>query len=298
MGTDGTILFADLCRSTRLTEVLGDASARTLIAGLLEELSAITRDCGGRPIKTIGDEVLSLFPTAEQGLRASAQMHLKLSGRRPVPDFAIQLRIGVHRGSVIEKDGDVFGDVVNVASRLTTLAAADQVLTSYETVGDVDAREFRWRSLGDHQVRGRQGALQLCELLWHADTGSLTTQAPRPTPRRPPDLMCSVGDKIVIVRSDRVDPITIGRGAECDFMLLGSSVSRTHARILQRGGLFFVEDQSTNGTFVKPTGAEEIFVHREKVLLQGEGVIGLGKPVNNAGGVEIAYRTVHSETES
>lgn len=297
MGTEGTVLFADLCKSTRLTEVLGDDHARTLIAGVLADLAAITHACGGRPIKTIGDEIMSIFPRAEDGLRASADMHRTVSGKRPVPDFTMQLRIGLHRGPVIEEGGDVFGDVVNVASRLTSLAAADQVLTTHETVDALDAREFKWRSLGDHHVRGREGPLQLCEFLWQADTSSLTTRAPRTGPPKVPELMCRVGERMVIVRNNRAEPITIGRGAECDFVLLGSSVSRTHARILQRGALFFVEDQSTNGTFVKPAGGEEIFVHREKVLLQGEGTIGLGKPTSTAGGTDIEYRIVYTETQ-
>ena len=297
MGTDGTILFADVCRSTRLTELVGDGRARALISGVLDELVAITRARGGRLIKTIGDEVLSLFPRADEGLRASAEMHRAVSGRRPVPDFTMKLRIGLHRGQILERDGDVFGDVVNVAARLTALAAADQVLTTHDTVEGLDAAEFRWRSLGDHGVRGRERPLQLCEFLWHTDTASLTTHAPRHSQRKPPDLMCRVGDKIVIVRSDRVDPITVGRGAECDFVLLGSSVSRTHAQISQRGGLFFIEDQSTNGTYVRPKGAEEIFVHLEKILLQGEGTIGLGKPISSTGGIEIEYLTVYSEDE-
>lgn len=294
MGTDGTVLFADVCRSTQLTELVGDAEARALIGGVLDDLAAITERAGGRLVKTIGDEVMSVFPGAVQGLRASAEMHRAVSGRRPVPEFTMRLRIGVHQGPILEKDGDVFGDVVNVASRLTSLAAADQVLTTRETVQSVSADEFRWRSLGEHRVRGREGALQLCEFLWHADTISLTTQAPRPSERRVPNLLCRVGAKMLIIRHDRVDPVTLGRGSECDFVLLGSSVSRTHARIFQRGGLFFVEDQSTNGTFVKPAGAEEIFVHREKVLLQGEGVIGLGRSTSETGGgTEVEYRTTY-----
>ena len=65
------------------------------------------------------------------------------------------------------------------------------------------------------------------------------------------------------------------------------SARRAHCSV------FYLEDHSSNGTYIRPDGAREIFVHRGQVLLQGEGLIRLGEPIAVKGPLDIEYRTVY-----
>jgi hypothetical protein len=52
-----------------------------------------------------------------------------------------------------------------------------------------------------------------------------------------------------------------------------------------------LDDHSTNGTYIRPEGANEIFVHRDQALLQGSGLIRLGEPISVQGPLDVLYRT-------
>src|SRR5262245_4517594 len=68
------IMFADVVGSTRLYEVMGDVKARDLVATCLDVMRDATEGHSGTVIKTIGDEVMSTFPTVDDALDAAVQM--------------------------------------------------------------------------------------------------------------------------------------------------------------------------------------------------------------------------------
>src|SRR3954466_885283 len=67
------VLFADVAGSTRLYETLGDKQALAAIDKCIERMSGVTRIYRGRVIKTIGDEVMAVFETAEDGMQAACE---------------------------------------------------------------------------------------------------------------------------------------------------------------------------------------------------------------------------------
>ena len=69
--TNLAILFADISGSTRLYEILGDVAARTKVADCLEMLRSVVERYKGIVIKTIGDEIMCTFPTAEGAATAA-----------------------------------------------------------------------------------------------------------------------------------------------------------------------------------------------------------------------------------
>ena len=194
---------------------------------------------------------------------------------------------------MVLEGGDLFGDAVNVAARVAGLAAADQILTTGDTVKRVaeEGPAPGHRSLGTHGVRGRDEPLQLVELIWRDEGTQMTILAPRLDTGPKRELTIRMGDQVRTLASDSTEPLSLGRGTDCTLMVPSSSASRAHADIHSRGGLFYLEDHSTNGTYIRPGDGNELYVHRNQALLQGEGTIRLGEPMSEADPLDIAYRT-------
>jgi len=292
MEADRTILFADVVDSTGITEALGNVVSRNMIAEILEQLASITTAAKGAVIKTIGDEIMCSFEWPMDGISAAVDMQRAVSVRPPINGINSRVRIGLHSGPVLLEGGDVFGDVVNVSARVVGLAAGEQVLTTEATLKGAGEAFVPYRSLGQHGVRGRDEELHLCEILWRGETAQMTVLAPKLDRGPTPELEIKIGDQIVTLKTSSRDSVSMGRGGECSLVVPSTSASRAHADILTRGGRFYLDDHSTNGTYIRPEGANEIFVHRDQALLQGSGLIRLGEPIAVRGPLDVEYRTI------
>ncbi len=175
----GCVLFADVSGGTRLYESVGDAAAHAAIDVCVKLFAGITRRHGGRVIKTIGDEVMCVFPDATAGGRAAAEMQNALNTLAPVGSVRLGARIGLHHGPLVVREGDVFGDTVNLAARLTEMASRNQVITSLETVERFEPLlKEDCRRLYAIPVKGKENEVEMCEILWAGadDPTSLLTQ--------------------------------------------------------------------------------------------------------------------------
>src|SRR5205085_2882853 len=112
MGTDIelAILFADVVGSTRIYEMMGDVKAREMVATSIDVMRTATDQHHGTVIKTMGDEVMSTFPTADDALNAAAQMQRQISAHADlrIDGQPVALRIGCHFGPVVLEARDVF----------------------------------------------------------------------------------------------------------------------------------------------------------------------------------------------
>src|ERR1700682_4877602 len=107
------VLFADISGSTKLYEILGNADALATIDRCLEIVKRVCVDFGGRVVKTIGDEVLAVFPGAGGPPQPAIEIQLRLCKQRTSRDPPVAMHIGFHSGPTIEDEADVFGDAVN-----------------------------------------------------------------------------------------------------------------------------------------------------------------------------------------
>ena len=149
MGVDErslTVLFADVAGSTRLYEQLGDEKALAAVGECLALVERTAAGHAGRLIKTIGDEAMVVFPAAEQAAAAAAEIQGRMTDFAQAGNYRIAFRIGFHCGAAIERDGDVFGDSVNVAARMVGLAKSGQVILSAPTAETLSAA-LRERSI-------------------------------------------------------------------------------------------------------------------------------------------------------
>ncbi len=125
---------------------------------------------GGVIVKTLGDGMVCEFREPDAAFRAACGMQ-EATGRVDAKDKGgLKIKVGYTYGPVVLKDRDVFGDTVNVCARLVSLANPRQVLTTRPTVDSLspDLRG-RCRELYATKVRGRQGEVMVCEVLWRAD---------------------------------------------------------------------------------------------------------------------------------
>ncbi len=289
MEAERTVLFADVCDSTGIAEALGNVASRSIISEILGKLRTVTESMNGTVIKTIGDEIMVAFESPMDGIAAAVDMQRAVSAMLPVNGIHARVRIGLHSGTVLLENGDLFGDVVNVSARVVAMAAGEQVLTTGTTIEKIADGLVPFRSLGVHGVKGRDERLHLCEVLWRGETAQMTVVAPKLNSLPKAELEIRLGDAVLKLKGDAKEALSIGRGAECSLVVPSSSASRAHADVVSRGGRFYLEDHSTNGTYVRPEGANEVFVHRDQALLQGSGLIRLGEPISVKGPLDIEY---------
>jgi class 3 adenylate cyclase len=276
------ILFADVVGSTRLFEVLGDLRARDVIATCIDVMRTATEAHGGTVIKTIGDEVMATFPTADAALHAAGQMQQQILSRSDlaVDGQQVAIRVGCHFGPVVLESRDVFGASVHTANRMTSQAKAGQIMT---TAATVERLSPEWRAsvrqVDVASIRGQGGEIALYEVLWQSDDVTSMLPAIALTARdqrRRLRLHLKVNGTDIVLDDSR-SHAAIGRANESDIVVRGNLISRLHARIEFSRNRFVLTDQSTNGTFVQMKGQEEAFVRRDTVIIKGEGSIGLGR---------------------
>lgn len=287
-GAQAAIVFADVSGSTQLYVQLGDNTARNVIAKALDHLSAVTVENGGVVIKTIGDEVMCRFPSADQGFDAATAMQRRLKEHSSdiSQQVRIAIRVGLQWGEVVQQaDGDVFGDAVNIAARVAAIAKRDQIVTTELTVQALTGeRSTNTRPFDRVALKGRVGEVTLCMIDWDEEADATrmrtvlptTTAAPGPTSK----LQLASGDQNIQLFTEG-KALTLGRSPECSMPLATTFASRLHARVLMRRGRFVLVDESTNGTYVLPgglgSGEREVFIKREEFILPDKGVFSLGQ---------------------
>jgi len=276
------ILFADIAKSTHIYETLGNKVAKNLIDACISILSEVTAKYQGTVIKTMGDEIMCTFPTANDAVEAAIEMHQSLEDM-PFPDNpgygSPNIYVGIQFGTVIKDGGDVFGDAVNVAARMVALAKQRQIIITEGTVKLLsEERQSFVRCIDNTTVKGKSGVLRIYEVIWEEhDLTVMATHTPEiPTIKSRLTLMYQ-GQTIEL--DENRPSATLGRQRHNDVVVNDSRVSRSHARIEYNRGKFALIDQSSNGTMVRIRGKESILLKREETQLLGKGVIGLGRDV-------------------
>ena len=275
------ILFADVVGSTQLYDKFGDTKASETVARCLDVMKDATHQFDGTVIKTIGDEVMSTFPSVDDAMSAAAQMQARISADQDAGEdrIPVSIRIGCHFGPVVEEQNDIFGAAVHTANRMTSQAKAKQIVMSGTTVEQMSEEwAAQTRQIDIATVRGRVGEVALFELLWQPDeaTSMLPTLGWESRTQTAARLVVSFRDTTIEV-TDLKKHINMGRADDNDLVVKGNLISRIHARIEKRRGKFMLIDQSTNGTFLQSDTGEETFVRRDSTELVGEGIIGLGR---------------------
>lgn len=124
-----TFVFADIAGFTALTEAHGDEEAAALVADFCRSVAAELPAAGGRHLKTIGDAVMLIIPEPREAILLGLRITHELMRGHGAP----AVRVGLHHGSAVHRDGDYFGAAVNLAARVSAEASGGEVLLTGQT---------------------------------------------------------------------------------------------------------------------------------------------------------------------
>ena len=273
------VMFADISDSTSLYQKLGDAAARNIVNACLKVINGVLARYEGRLVKTIGDEVMCVFPDADLAVLAASDMQAQVSSSKP-GNYPVSIHVGLHYGPVLVEENDVFGDTVNVAAYLRAAATAEQILTTDAVERCLTAAlKTCVRPIFNAVLKGSEQESTVYQVLWRTDRTDLTDVNLQPSKMIPGDtgaLLVTLDEERVRVDQWRTG-IVIGRSKDCDLVVTDNFASRRHLSIKLVRTHFYLFDHSINGTFVTLGSGEEVHVLRRELLLDGSGEIYVGR---------------------
>ncbi len=288
-----TVMFTHLHGLETLAGDVGHDAAQSLLAASQSRLAEVIDDNDGDLVETIGEEQLALFNTPDAATNAAIQMLPVVENAQP---RCFRLSVGVHTGTVFRKpDGDVYGDTVNTASRMKSLAEPGNILATEATVNDMHAQtRSLTRAFDRVKVKGKAEEIKVFRIVWRPDDLNRTRIVPKMIDTgylkdlAAEKLVLSFAGKSIVVR-DSMTPVSVGRGTHCEIQVESPSASRNHARIDHRRGKFVLVDESTNGTHLRRADGSDAILRREEAVLTGRGVFCLGEPASRRSRWLISY---------
>ena len=170
------IMFTDMVDYTTMSEK-NEALALTLLEDHRQLLRPVFVKHGGREVKTVGDGFLVEFSSALEAVRCALEIQQQMYKRnQSVPsERKILLRVAVHLGDVEHRDGDVYGDAVNVASRIQSLADPGGICITQQVFDHVrNSEEFRTEALGKNQLKNVRTPTEVYRVLPPMEGANLT----------------------------------------------------------------------------------------------------------------------------
>jgi adenylate cyclase len=155
---EATFVFADIAGFTALTEAHGDHDAAALVADFCSSVRAELPASGGTEVKTIGDAVMLTIPEPAAAIRLGLRITHELMRGHGAP----AVRVGLHHGPAIERDGDYFGAAVNLAARVSAAATGGEVLMTAQTAAlACDLEGVLYESRGRQTLRNVRDPVEL-----------------------------------------------------------------------------------------------------------------------------------------
>jgi class 3 adenylate cyclase len=150
MDAEATFLFADIAGFTALTEAHGDAQAVQLVEQFADAVQAELPRVDGEYVKAVGDALMLRVPDPANAIRLGLWITRNAMGGHQAPS----VRVGGNHGSAIERGGDYFGTTINVAARVSALAAGDELLITGHTAALApDLEDVLYQSRGRQALR-------------------------------------------------------------------------------------------------------------------------------------------------
>ncbi len=167
---DLTILFTDIVGFTARTSRQSRAENAAMLRAHDRLLLPMVGRYGGRRIKSIGDSLLCVFHSPTDGVKCGMAMHdaLWAYNQKEPPERQIHLRVAINLGEVRLKGRDVFGEPVNLASRLEKITPTDEIYFTEAVHLSMNRAEVPVQFVGEEEFRGIAGTVKLFHVPVHA----------------------------------------------------------------------------------------------------------------------------------
>ncbi|MEW9917998.1 adenylate/guanylate cyclase domain-containing protein [Marimonas sp. MJW-29] len=160
-----SVMFTDIVDSTALASAVGDARWHRIVTAHIGQITALVQAEGGTLVKSLGDGTLATFSSAAAAMRAAIGIQRTMADQSDEPK--LRIRVGIHTGDVIQKDGDFVGTVVNKAARVAGMTEPGNIRVSEATrvmVGD--ATGFTFTDPIETPLKGLEGEHLVHSLKW------------------------------------------------------------------------------------------------------------------------------------
>jgi TolB-like protein/class 3 adenylate cyclase/cytochrome c-type biogenesis protein CcmH/NrfG len=218
------ILSADVVGYSRLMDDNEEATVRTLNI-YRDSMKALIQQHRGRVVDATGDNLLAEFTSVVDALNCSVKVQQELAERNTDLSFERKMafRIGVNVGDVIEEDGRIYGDGVNIAARVEALAEAGGICITGRAYDQVKNKlEFGYQYLGEHSVKNIPEPVRVYKILTEPEAAGKVLGEKRKTRRwialfTAIVLLIGVGGLagwyLYLQQSRRIDPASLDRMA-------------------------------------------------------------------------------------
>ena len=182
------IYAADVASYSRLMGADEEGTLARLNAHRREFLEPNIAEHRGRIVKRTGDGVLIEFVSAVDAVRCAIRQQRGMSERNVgvAPDKRIELRIGIHVGDIIIEDGDIFGDGVNIAARLESIAQPGGICISDDAYRQVRGKlDVNFQDLGEQELKNIARPVRVYQLRPDASTGAKPSAGGLALPDKP-----------------------------------------------------------------------------------------------------------------
>ncbi len=169
---DRAVMFTDIVGSTAYFEQYGDQAGLAMVERHNRLLFPHIINHQGVIVKTIGDAIMAGFPSAHSAVSSAVSMQkvLRRHNQTQSEQEQIQVRIGINCGPVLCHGGDLFGDVVNAAARVESLARGGQILVASAVENQLGDSFEPARVIYDAvRLKGKQELIQVYEVRWDPD---------------------------------------------------------------------------------------------------------------------------------
>ena len=210
-----TLMFVDIVGSTTYFDRYGDVAGLVWVHKCIDMLIPVSEQHGGTISKTIGDALMTYYEDPLESVRAAMDMQRTLQAYNDhrVEIDQIKVRIGLNYGLGLIKDKDVFGDVVNVAARIESMAKADQIFIGSTLEEKIRSANLPVRKLSEVSVKGKAEKLDVYEVMWKdmkggGPTVSKPTSSPTVAARVPVFKASEQVSGTVVLRGSPVAAVT------------------------------------------------------------------------------------------
>lgn len=277
------VSFIKLDRNQRPLQPLDAHTELQRMADVLLVVREEIKAQRGTEIKNIGGNTsMCSFADAASAVKAAYMMQERLrrnaSGAEAADSEKILASIGISHGSVLIENGDLFGQVVNVAARVAAEAKLGQILLD-ASVFDALPPDIKCRTRYVDRIpaKGISKPLDIYEYMWEEEEVITHSSEAAATYDHPQSHCKLLYRNHSLVLDAENTSVVIGRGNDVDLVVKDDNASRIHLKIQYRNGKYVVTDESRNGTWIETGQILTLLRRNETHILHGKGVISLGQ---------------------